>query len=209
MAEPDHWDIVFTMTDPREFISMEDQDGPIKMEPDEGQWFCGPDGYWRLRLYTQPTLDDMAQDIHDVSTAHGFDAPDVDNFPAKLMLSVTELAEAMEEFRDDKPPLYYKCQECGFETVDPDPFIRSGQHWPEVPDNWWGRIIGSLFKRPLPCNGNSWKPEGAAIEIADSNIRNLHMMKSMWPDLDVDKVHEIKLAFNKGRPMNHGRVKSL
>jgi hypothetical protein len=178
---------------------------PVATEDADGK----SDGLWRLRIKVTPSLNNMARMIHDVSTAHGFDAPNPSNLPSKLMLSVTELAEAMEEFRDDKPAVYWKCTACGMESSEPlSPAIA---HRPTV-RGFWGHLMAlynAATGKTIECDGSEWKPEGVAVELADSNIRNLHMLASMYPDLDLDWLHQIKMEFNEGRPMNHGRIKAL
>jgi hypothetical protein len=48
-------------------------------------------------------IDVMAKAIHDISTEKGFAPPSLENLPEKLMLSVSELAEALEEHRSLRP----------------------------------------------------------------------------------------------------------
>lgn len=116
-------------------------------------------------------IDNLAALIHEISTSKGFEPPTPDNLPEKLMLSVSELAEALEEHRSDKPFIYYEGD----------------------------------------------KPEGILVEIADSIIRNLHMMHSLIEDWNKDVAEEaqfphtvsevigIKVAYNAGREAMHGR----
>lgn len=106
----------------------------------------------------------LAEQIHGISTSKGFKPPTLENLPEKLMLSVSELAEALEEHRSGRPLVWYE--------------------------------------------GN--KPEGILVEIADSIIRNLHMMHSLIeqsgdPDLRVDDIIHMKVGYNAGRPAMHGR----
>ncbi len=111
-------------------------------------------------------IDTLARDIHGISTSKGFKSPDLDNLPEKLMLSVSELAEAMEEHRKNRGLRYY---------VD-------------------------------------GKPEGILPELADSIIRNLHMMQALLDGpkpaaLDGVTAGDIiaeKVEFNRGRPYLHG-----
>lgn len=117
-------------------------------------------------------VDDLAAEIHEISTDHGFSPPDLNNLPEKLMLSVSELAEAMEEHRGE----------------------------------------GRLLHGAADPQGR-WKPDGILVEIADSVIRNLHMMHSILEregmlrqgftvsGIIVEKVH-----YNAGRPAMHGKA---
>lgn len=130
-------------------------------------------GYWVLRIQQEPTLTSIAEMIHNISTSKGFSQPSMDNLPQKLMLSVSELAEAMEEHRKERGLVWY---------------------------------------------GEDGKPEGILPELADSIIRNLHMMHSLieesrreqeakgddWFEWTVGGVIREKVEFNAGRPLMHG-----
>lgn len=113
-------------------------------------------------------INDLAENIHNISTSKGFTPPSLENLPEKLMLSVSELSECMEEHRRGRG-LYYE---------------------------------------------KDGKPEGILTELADSIIRNLHMMHSLLLDynegqpeigqLDIEAVLLYKVGFNAGRPYLHG-----
>lgn len=141
----------------------------------------------------------MARRINNISTSKGFTPPNPTNMPEKLMLAVSELAEALEEHRSEKPTRYYKCVDCGIEEVR-KPADHVGHYVPSK------GILGMLLKiigRSVPCMGREWKPEGLSVELADTIIRCLHMMDTT--DDDVDDVIEEKVAYNAGRPYKHGR----
>ena len=116
-------------------------------------------------------INEMGRLIHEISTSKGFKSPSLDNLPEKLMLSVSELAEALEEHRSGKPLVYWKND----------------------------------------------KPEGILVEIADSVIRNLHMMHGLLleaakenlndgvEELNISDIINLKVGFNAGRPFQHGR----
>ena len=120
-------------------------------------------------------INDLAARIHEISTDKGFTPPSLENLPEKLMLSVSELSEAMEEHRGEKPLVYYE----------------------------------SLGEGNL-------KLEGVLVEIADSIIRNLHMMHSLilehesktvfGPKYDIFSIIKEKVDFNEGRPSMHGKA---
>ena len=127
-------------------------------------------------------ISSLAETIHQISTDKGFTPPSMDNLPQKLMLSVSELAEAMEEHRKERGLRWY-------------------QHQPACP------------AVDCPPNGKcacSPKPEGILPELADSIIRNLHMMHSLILeagddfDMTVGEVIREKVEFNSGRPHMHG-----
>lgn len=100
----------------------------------------------------------------------------------RIMLVVTECAEAVEELRNDKPPIYqYK------KTRDPltDNVIKL---FPSSPD--WDENV---------------KPEGTLIEMADVVIRSMDICESQgW---DLENAIRIKHKFNKTRPLLHGGKK--
>jgi hypothetical protein len=162
----------------------------------------------------QHDIDNLAHIIHAISTGKGFTPPSLQNLPEKLMLSVSELAEALEEHRSGKPLLYFKCPRCGREekSVIADHMI------PEKPGSLWGWIKARLgITAPMPCPGQVTKPEGVLTEIGDSIIRNLHMMHSLineenrgkmgedWFPHGVSDVLNIKVAYNNDREAMHGR----
>lgn len=136
-------------------------------------------------------VDVMAAAIHLISTEHGFDPPSLENLPEKLMLSVSELSEALEAHRDlDKPLVYAICSECKQ--------MRVPASWPVGPDGW-------------VCHGLALKPEGILTEIGDSIIRNLHMMYSIMfgysqvgMDMNVSDILNLKIKYNDSRPFKHG-----
>lgn len=113
----------------------------------------------------QRALTVLAATIHDISTSKGFAPPTMDNLPTKLMLSVSELSEAMEEHRKERGLVWY---------------------------------------------GEGNKPEGILPELADSIIRNLHMMHSLILEagspfgLTAGDVIVEKVNYNAGRPHMHG-----
>lgn len=153
-------------------------------------------------------ISTLAETIHGISTGKGFTPPDMENLPTKLMLSVSELSEAMEEHRKERGLLYYQCELCGTKG-----------HTPEEEDEGHyvagSKVVDAIYRffnlkpRKVPCPGKIAKPEGILPELADSVIRNLHMMHS----LTKGDVHDgqkpgvvivEKVEFNAGRPLMHG-----
>lgn len=144
-------------------------------------------------------IDEVARVIHAVSTEKGFTPPSLDNLPEKLMLSVSELSEALEEHRAGRSLIWHKwTPPAGFD-------------WPvEVHGNKIeidGREAGSTELLEM---GWDKKPEGILVEIADSIIRNLHMMQSLldqqgW-DLSISDIITEKVSYNAGRPEKHGKA---
>jgi NTP pyrophosphatase (non-canonical NTP hydrolase) len=50
--------------------------------------------------------------------------------------------------------------------------------------------------------GKDGKPEGFAVELADTLIRILHLSKRL--DLPLEQAIRVKMAYNKTRPRRHG-----
>lgn len=146
-------------------------------------------------------LNGLADKINEMARLHGFWEAER-NFGEMLMLATSELAEALEEHRDGKPDVYYKCKTCGFETESPAQafhFIpRTGLSWRilELFDGRKGRV----------CDGKEGglKPEGAAVELVDCLIRVLDTLHSR--NVDIDRVVEIKMQYNDSRPYKHGKA---
>jgi hypothetical protein len=170
------------------------------------------DQYWRLRIPCDEffDMDLFAEQIHEISTGKGFAPPTLDLLPQKLLLSVSELVEAMEENRSNKPLVYFACGACGAEDERP-----VGEHYIAG-----SPVVAAIYKffglgtRKVKCPGSLDKPEGILVEIADSTIRNLHMMHALILEYNathdkpfpyrVSDVHEVKVDFNQDRPAMHG-----
>lgn len=64
---------------------------------------------------------EMAQSCHNNAVSHGFYNP-VPSVPERLMLMVSELSEALEEYRNGRPPVYIgdngKPEGLGVELAD-------------------------------------------------------------------------------------------
>lgn len=176
------------------FVEVENEQG---QSINAGEWIApGEDSdfpLWRLRINTERGMSSMAERIHNISTSKGFKEPDLDNLPEKLMLSVSELAEAMEEHRSGKPLVYFE-HDSGCDSLHSQ--------------------YQTLEGDPAPCSCVR-KPEGILVEIADSIIRNLHMMHSLIEKygeteiydlgLSVFDIVNLKVDYNEGRPAMHGR----
>ena len=128
---------------------------------------------------------------HENAVKHGFWEPPL-AFGTAIALIHSELSEALEEERNGNPLVYYPrnaggvCEDdrheegvtCGSRIYDPD-----------HPD--------------APCSARSKKPEGAAVELADAVIRIADLCGHLG--IDLEEVIEIKMAYNEGRPYNHGK----
>lgn len=122
-------------------------------------------------------MSDLAADIHDISKSHGFWPVGGRNFGEMVALMHSELSEALEEHRANRP-VYWEQHEsdCSAGMAPP-----SGSC--------------TCFSNP--------KPEGAAVELVDCIIRCLDALDSM--DVNVDHVLRKKMEYNHSRPFKHGK----
>ena len=124
-------------------------------------------------------LNEFAQEVHQVSVDHGwYDNPP--STPERLMLMVSELSEALEEYRNRKPNQY---------VVRTEPFIaRDG-------------YADVMCEEISQWNPNE-KPEGIGVELADCVIRILDFCAA--ERIDIESLVNIKNEYNKNRPFKHG-----
>ena len=118
-------------------------------------------------------LYELAAEIHADAVAHGWweeERP----LPEILMLCVSELAEALEEYRAGRPMAYV----------------------------WRPDISPAYMEEDTAEWGPEDKPEGIATEMADCIIRILDYLAHAG--VDVDDIVARKIAFNKTRPYRHG-----
>jgi len=120
------------------------------------------------------TLNEWAKEIHENAVAHGW-WDDERSFGDIVALCHSELSEALEEYRSNRPMAY---------VFGDNDFMGK----PEIIEDatMWG---------------NS-KPEGIATEMIDCIIRILDWCGK--ENLDVDKLLELKHTYNKTRPYRHG-----
>ncbi|MCL2493438.1 MAG: hypothetical protein FWF33_05300 [Clostridiales bacterium] len=122
-------------------------------------------------------LNEWAAEIHQNAVKHGwYEIPPL--FPEFLMLCTSELAEALEEYRDENANyyIYYACA--------------SNPTLCEVEDcNQCKHFIGS-------------KPSGQIVELADCIMRILDWCA--YQNIDIEKIMEEKFEYNKTRPYRHG-----
>lgn len=129
-------------------------------------------------------VDDLAIAIHQTAVDHGF-WTHPRNLGEMLMLVVSECAEALEEDRDGKPLVYWKCKDCGYETDDPHDSAR------------------------YACeNGEPMKPEGSLVEVIDAIIRLFDTGADMArrTQYRLSDVLDIKMDYNKQREHMHGKA---
>lgn len=143
-------------------------------------------GKWLYRNTPPHCLGDWAKRIHDIAVDHGWweteDGKCDDGgrpFPEIVALCHSELSEALEEYRNDKPMAYQ---------------VQS-----------YGIVEGRVENDPAKWFPAS-KPEGIAVEMLDCVIRILDWMGH--EGIDVDTLMEKKVKYNEGRKHRHGGKKA-
>jgi NTP pyrophosphatase (non-canonical NTP hydrolase) len=126
-------------------------------------------------------FQNVQKGVHENSKSKGFWEGEANqNIPTKLMLMVSELAEAMEAHR--KPHPEYKLNEIQYWSED-------GGVYPEQ-------------TREHKTGNPMLKPEGFPIEMADCIIRIMDLCE--WLGIDLAEAILIKAEFNRTRPKMHG-----
>jgi hypothetical protein len=129
--------------------------------------------------------------VHKTAQTHGWwDTADDANVPTKLMLVVSELSEALEDYRagGQKLELYYQYR-------DPE----DGKLKRLTPTDMEEVAMQEGFDPSL------YKPQGFGVELADAMIRIFDLAE--WMDIDLDSLISIKAQYNDTRPMRHGGKK--
>lgn len=121
-------------------------------------------------------LNSLAAAVHENAVAHGWWEQERE-LPEILMLCVSELAEALEEYRAGKPNIYYNVEGEGILYAD-------------------GEACEKYERR---------KPEGVAVELADCVILILDYCGRAG--IDIEEAIRIKHEYNKTRPYRHGGKK--
>lgn len=144
-------------------------------------------------------IDYLALMIHKTAAEHGFWPETGRNLGEMLMLVNTELAECLEENRNNKPRVYFRCPPekggCGHITHDEKKYWDSVEHGGHT------------------CNTGVWcanvlKPEGELVEVADAIIRLFdtgHDMASKTR-YTLSEVMVMKMAYNETREHMHGKA---
>lgn len=152
----------------------------------------------------------MAETIHRVSTEHGFTPPSSENLPEKLMLSVSELAEALEAHRDEQEEVYFVYKSTDRMPIMEHSYSDGNVVFLKNDGSEWGTWT---MEQAVDAGWFEAKPEGVLVEIADSIIRNLHMMHSLMHDekgrqisrYSISEILRMKIDYNSTRPFKHGR----
>lgn len=132
-------------------------------------------------------LNEWAKEIHANAVLHGW-WEDERSLPEVLMLCVSELSEALEEYRDMMPDVYHVCDESNNRSACDE------------------QGCGDYNNGACELDGMNPKPEGIAVEMADCIIRILDYAGRMgW---DMDGIIRQKHEYNKTRPYRHGGKKA-
>lgn len=153
-------------------------------------------------------IDELAVKINQTARDHGFWDKER-NFGEMLMLVTSELAEALEEDRNGKPSVYWKCPGCGWESLNEVP-DEIGHYIPMSIGSWQDvlRSFG-LYRRDIPCGyTGKMKPEGALVEIADAIIRlcDTGQAEASKTRFTLGWVIEHKMEYNAQRERMHGKA---
>ncbi len=133
------------------------------------------------------SLNELAKEIHKNAVDHGW-WDDGRSFGEIIALCHSELSEALEEFRNDMPMLYYNCIET------------EHKHKCDPKDEYDCSNYGTE-----DCPHKDKKPEGIAVELADCIIRVLDFCGK--ENIDIDEMIRIKHEYNKTREYKHGNKK--
>ena len=120
-------------------------------------------------------INEMVEESHRVAKEKGWHDGGLKSPLEVLMLMVTELAESAEEFRNDKPPVY-------FNDVD--------------------KMLVAPTLNGIIYNPENHKPEGWGVELADVIIRIGDFCGLRVVDLEA--IIKLKMDFNATRSHRHG-----
>lgn len=127
-------------------------------------------------------INERAKEIHKNAVEHGWWDTER-SFPEIIALVHSELSEALEEYRDGRPLIYFPCNAGGLCVDDrPEENVSCGSR-PYDPEN-----------PEAPCSARSKKPEGIAVELADAIIRILDYCGYAGIDIEaaIRQKHEYK-----------------
>lgn len=134
------------------------------------------------------SLERWALTIHDNAHQHGFWPPEGRNFGEQIALIHSELSEALEEHRSNRPDVYvpYHSDMC-----------------PATPPE----DVNGTGAPGVACFNPACKPEGAAVELVDVIIRALDTLATLNipGGSTVDDLINWKHLYNVRRPHKHGR----
>ena len=126
-------------------------------------------------------LNHLAKEVHQNAKDHGW-WDEERTFGEIIALMHSELSEALEEYRNGKPNIYF--------VRETSENIQFGSY--PVNETDLSKLKGE-------------KLEGAAVELADCIIRILDYCGRK--DIDIDTAVRLKHEYNKSRPYKHGGKK--
>lgn len=127
------------------------------------------------------SLNELAKQIHETAINHGWWEKERE-LPELIALFHSELSEALEEYREKRPHVWYLCNMGMTKPCNPD--------------------CERLHLANVACPWRGEKPEGTAIELADCIIRILDYCAHA--NIDIDAAIEAKMKYNETRPYRHG-----
>ena len=134
------------------------------------------------------TIQELTKEIHQNAVEHGWWDEDR-SFGDIVALCHSELSEALEEHRNDKPMCY---------------FTKLRYVLPEVIEAFDPNKV-FMDETDMTLRDKDSKPEGIATEMADCIIRILDWAGK--EGIDMESIIESKHQYNKTRPYRHGNKK--
>lgn len=124
------------------------------------------------------TITELVQQAYAMAVNKGFHDAKAPNLDQKLLLVVSELAEAQDELRQGHQPWEVYTRRPEFNNA---------------------RLIWSIGG----VDPTYEKPEGFGIELADALIRIADLAGMLG--LDLEGLVKLKMAYNATRPAKHGK----
>ncbi len=126
------------------------------------------------------SISQWQREIHDLAVEKGwYDGPQRNPLEMHALIA-SEVGEATNEARTEKPSLYFTCKATG-------------------------KALALDQINPYVIGFSKWKPEGESSEIADVIIRCLDY--AAYRGWDMEKIMQLKHDFNKEREYRHGNKK--
>ena len=148
------------------------------------------------REWVSQGLEALATECERIATEHGWwDKPR--EVGTVMMLMVTEMAEAFEEFRNGNALDKVYCD--------------SGPTVPLTKNFKLGNRYTYSGEHPIPDLTDTevrWKPEGILVELADVLIRMLDTIEHEGLGRQFTQALWWKMRYNEARPYRHGDLKA-
>lgn len=135
-------------------------------------------------------IKELSKEILELMERHGFNKYITEG--AVYANFHSEVSEAWEEIRNNKPKFYLKNNENGSEAS----FSCFSDYFDPTPEDY------KLFHEAI---SDGLKPEGEVAELADIIIRVLHWCAYM--NYDIESAIELKMLYNAQRAYRHGNKK--